>query len=378
MAVGEIVALAPATMPDPLTGRPVTRLTDENANTWYPYFTQVLFEAGQLLVCSDRDGSTQLYRLDLETSVMVQLTAVEGGVGAHQATMLPGRGQAAYIAGDRLHRVDLETGVSEELFRVPEGYRASILAPDGSGGSVTFAVCEAMAAVTYTGRQYSDFLERLYRRPSCLIFRVNTETGEPAVLWGEREWISHVIVSPVDADVVVFCHEGPWERVQRLWRLSARSGLVEKLLPYEPGLARAGHEFFTPWGEVGVQYSLRMTREASDWIHYNVLTDPDGRRPRFYRYPAGMPCHFQAGASGEWLVGDRAYPTEGDADGGACLGLLRHRDERVTVEVWCRHDTSWRTQISHPHPVFGPDDRSIYFNSDRTGRAAVYRVDAPA
>jgi len=40
----------------------------------------------------------------------------------------------------------------------------------------------------------------------------------------------------------------------------------------------------------------------------------------------------------------------------------------------CRHDRSWQPQHSHPHPVFNSDDRWAYFNSDRGGRANIYRA----
>jgi len=44
----------------------------------------------------------------------------------------------------------------------------------------------------------------------------------------------------------------------------------------------------------------------------------------------------------------------------------------VRVRRLCRHDTSWRTQNSHPHPALSPDDRWVVFTSDRGGKCQVY------
>lgn len=378
MAVGSVTKLDFVTVDDPTTGRPVTRLTPEGVETCYPYFTQPLFDGDRLLVASNAPGSKQLFLLDTVKAEWVQLTDLEGGIATHQPSILPGRGQAGYIADGAVWRVDLETGRSEELFKGPDGHGMSILSPTADGSSVTFAASEKLQLTTQTGWQYSAFHEHLYRRPNSIIIRVDTETGEPQVIWGENEWISHVVVSPANADDVVFCHEGPWDRVHRLWRVKASNGAVTKLLDDVPLLSSAGHEFFTDSGLLGVQFSRRLTATARDWVRYNCLVDADGHNPRFWRYPAGMPCHFQAAHQGDQFVGDRAYPSEGYPAGGDLIAVMRHlANERVEVTPLCHHDTSWKDQPSHPHPVFSPDDTRIYFNSDRTGQAAVYRVGVP-
>ncbi|MGD9497972.1 MAG: oligogalacturonate lyase family protein [Armatimonadota bacterium] len=41
----------------------------------------------------------------------------------------------------------------------------------------------------------------------------------------------------------------------------------------------------------------------------------------------------------------------------------------------CRHPPSWQTQLSHPHPIFSPDDRWALFTSDAGGACNVYMAD---
>ncbi len=64
------------------------------------------------------------------------------------------------------------------------------------------------------------------------------------------------------------------------------------------------------------------------------------------------------------LVGDRAYLGPEDKEGGQYLGLMTHVNGRVQTRRLVWHRTSWRTQASHGHPSFSPDDRWVVYNSD--------------
>ncbi len=364
---------------DPVTGATVERLTPAGQIAYYPYFTQPVFSDERLLLDVVGPNGKQVHVLHLADQRLVQVTDFDGGIGAHCSTFLPGRNQVCCFRGHELWRIDLDTLAAELLFTVVDGYCPSILSPSGDGRTVTFSVCERLDLATQTAWQYSAFNEQLYRRPSCLVFRIDTETGAPSCLWGEREWISHVNVSPTDANVVVYCHEGPWERVQRLWTLLADRGQARPVLAHGQLVSRSGHEAFLDDGRLLVQFSRRLTASARDWVHYNAVTDPLEHEPRYYRFPAGMPTHIQGSHDGRRFVGDGCHLALPLPDGGQVMALIDHGDdERCHVQPLCRHDTSWQDQPSHPHPVFAPDDRTIYFNSDRTGEAAVYRVAVPS
>ena len=378
MPVGDTTVTDFETITGPDTGVEVTRLTDDRGDTIFPYFTQPVFapECDLLLLTGNRTGAWQLFGLYLGERRIVQLTDESDGVGVHGATVLPGRGQAAYFAGRTLKRVAFDTHECCELYEVPEGFSPSILSPTADGARVCFAYCEQLALSTETGRIYSTMLERLYRRPSCVVMRVATDDGAAEALWGEREWISHVSVSPTDPDIVVFCHEGPWHLVQRLWVVDARTHEVWPLLEQRRRLDRSGHEYFTDSGRLVTQWSVRETPDQRAAVHYNALVNPDGSDVEMYRYDIAAPSHIQTNHAEDLFCGDTCYPNANFADGRAFMALIRHEGERAVVEPLCRHDSSWLTQHSHPHPVFSPDDRFVAFNSDRGGRSNVYRAPA--
>ncbi len=378
MAVGDVAVLEFTTQSDADTGVEVTRLTDDRGDSIFPYFTQPVFapERDLLLVSSNRTGQWQLYGLNLTERKLVQLTDEPDGVSHHGATILPTRGEAAYFAGGSLKRVSLNGGRAEELYRVPDGFRPSILAPTSDGSRVCFAYSEALALSTETGKIYSTMKERLFRRPACVVMRVSVTDGSAEALWGEREWISHVNVSPVDPNVVVFCHEGPWHLVQRLWVVRADTHEVWPLLQQRPRLDRSGHEYFTVGGRLVTQWSTCVVPGSSHWVHYNALVNPDGTGLEMYRYDVAAPSHIQTNSREDLFVGDACHHEAGFREGRQFMCLVRHEGDRAVVKPLCRHDTSWVTQHSHPHPVFSPDDEHVVFNSDRGGRSNIYRAPA--
>lgn len=378
MAVGDVTQLTITKATDPLTGATVEQLTDGTVRTWYPYFTQPVLAGDQMLVQRDTANGLQCFLLEPATGRLVQVTDLAGGVGANTPSLLPGQEVLYCFQSTVLYRVDLTTLAADRVCDLPAGYRPSIISPSGDGATLTFAACEWFPAATATGVQYSDFYERLYRRPNSILYRVETGTGKPSVIWGEDEWISHVNVSPTDGNLVVFCHEGPWDRVQRLWVVRASSGETWPLLDHGRYVSRSGHEVFLDDGRLLVQFSRRMTSTAKDWIHYNVVLDLFEHDVHYYRFPAGMPTHIQGSHAGDRFVGDACGLPELGPDGRRSLTMIDHGDDELChLTPLCRHDTSWKTQPSHPHPIFALDDRSIFYNSDRTGVAAVYRVAVP-
>lgn len=377
MAVGDIVTLEFPSATDKDTGVLVTRLTDNAGDSIFPYFTQSVFtdDGTGLLVSSNRTGTWQAYLLELNSKRLVQLTDEPQGISRHASTLLPSQAACAVIVGQAVKRVPLDGKPPETIYEIPEGFGGSILSPAADGSSVTFAYSEKLALSTYTGRIYSDMLEHLFRRPCSVVMRVYTDGSGATALWGEREWISHVNVSPIDPDIVCFCHEGPWHLVQRLWVVRASTHELWPLLPQRRYLDRSGHEYFTRSGHLVTQWSTRETPSASSFVCYNAIVEPVGHNVRMFRYDGDHPTHIQTSPDETLFVGDTCMMPN-VPDGWNIMCLVKHEGERAIMQPLCRHDTSWKSQHSHPHPVFTLDGTRVVFNSDREGNSNIYMVAA--
>jgi len=54
------------------------------------------------------------------------------------------------------------------------------------------------------------------RLPMGLFF-VSVNTGEVKTIHRANDWLNHLLFSPTDPTLLMFCHEGPWHKVDRIW-----------------------------------------------------------------------------------------------------------------------------------------------------------------
>ena len=54
---------------------------------------------------------------------------------------------------------------------------------------------------------------------SMKLFSVSTKTGEVKTFHPSTNWLNHVQCSPTDPDLILFCHEGEWHEVDRVWTI---------------------------------------------------------------------------------------------------------------------------------------------------------------
>lgn len=374
MAKGDTYKLEYKDLKDPYTKVEYLQLTDGKGNTIHPYFTQPLFSSDgeTLLVSSDRNGTWQLYRLDIPDRTLTQLTD-DDQVDPH-APCLDGRRMIAYYwSGRFLKSVDLETLETSVIYIVPKGYLPTILSITPDGRYLAFAFYEELEMGSFKGKAQHWSTEYMFRRPRSLVVRVDLKKEEAIPAWGESAWVTQVNISPVDPDVILFCHEGPWHLVQRMWIVRVDTHEVWPLLRQKKFIECAGHEFFANDGRVVVQYGRRSSPSSRDWVRYDVFINPDGTNLKKYRYPYLAPTHIKTNSDCSMAVGDKCYPDASFKEGSSYIGLIRYlKDESLELRPLCRHDTSWLTQRSHPHPIFTPDDKHVIFSSDREGRCNVY------
>ncbi|KKK84869.1 hypothetical protein LCGC14_2778990, partial [marine sediment metagenome] len=285
-----------------------------------------------------------------------------------------------YWSDGRLMSVPVDGGEVAEHYACPRGYRPTALSISSCGRYLAFAYAEQMPTSTDTGKIYSSQAERMYQCPRSVVIRLDLSENVAQALYGEPAWYSHVSISPVDPNVVMFCHEGPWLLVQRIWIAWADTQEVWPLLKTRRLLGQCGHEYFTGTGKVMTQYAERDTVDQYPWRHANVLLNPDGSDERKFWYQGPQPMHVQTSHhDGTLMTGDCGRRTDiHDAEGSAMMSLIRLVDDRSEMTPLCRHGSSWTGHRSHPHPVFWPDDRWVLFDSDRGGRCNVYRVQVPS
>lgn len=399
---GTIYELQRKSEKDPMTGVEVIRLTDNRGNYDRPYFTTRQFDrAGRYtLFVSDFTGTSraknpdapavgkigfgELFLLELETGKALQVTegeAIKMGHGAH-AMMGPDGKKAYYYSNEQLKEVDLETLESRELMWIPNSYNFHSLSITDDGRYLAFSVVEEMVLLT---SRFADPLseaapgarERFFKEPGSLVIRYDTVTGTAEAVCGGHHRITHVSLMPSDGDRLLFCHDGPWHLTQRMWTARASTDEVKPLVSQQYNLEGIVHEFFTPGGRIGAQYSYRYKPDMDFFLFADLFVDFDGGNQERYYYPYLRPGHVSVNSRETLAAGDRAMIRKDMKDSERYLSLIRYhsQDHRAEVSLLCAHDTSGK-KSAHVHPVFTPDDSHIVYSSDKEGRLNIYMVEA--
>jgi oligogalacturonide lyase len=360
---------------DDLTGVEMFQLTYGSGDTYHPYFTKTLIDVENqyMLLASNRSGAMQLYTLRFADGQMVQITD-DTHIYPFSSVLDAQHHIVYYFAGRTLKSVRLDTLEVEELMEIPPGFKPSDLSIDNAGQYLAFSYVEAIEVCTQTSKIYSEMREKYFRRPTSIVIRYDLTKKSSLVLWGDQQWISHVNISPTDPNVVLFCHEGPWLQVHRMWTARVDHDKVYPLIDQKVNLERIGHEFFTASGRVGAQYSYRDRVGEEFYKHGDIFVNTDGSDERRYYYPYTRPSHVQMNYAENLGIGDRAPIRKEMKDHGNYLALLKYEGDSVEVGLLCAHGTSWKSQMSHPHPIFTRDDKFVIFSSERNGRTNVYKA----
>jgi oligogalacturonide lyase len=359
---------------DDETGARVRRLTADGSDNVHIYFTSESFVgdgSDRVVFASNRTGRFQYHLLDIPAARLVQVTDADG-ISPNMACLCPAD-RLFYFNGPVLRSVDLKTLKDQQLYRVPEGTRPALPTCTANGRYVAFAYREDRSVSTETGRIYSAMAETYYQRPSCVVMRIDTESGDAVAAWGERAWISHVLIHPNDPDFILFCHEGGSHVSQRMWTVDISERRGRKATPLyrqRPG-EFCVHEYFTRQGEVGFQYEVEREGKME---YYNCFIRPDGTWIRQFLLPGRRPGHIQSNTDNTLVVGDSGYLGPDDPDGRDYMSLITHASGRAHVRRLCRR-VPGKTQFSHGHPVFSLDDQWVLYNSKIGETHNVYMAD---
>jgi oligogalacturonide lyase len=348
---------------DQETGARVMQLTGDGSDNVHLYFTSESFVDGseRIVFGSNRTGKFQHYLLEIREKRLTQLT---DGADVHPTKACLARGgQLFYFDGPLLRSLKIDTLEDHDIYRVPDGFDPHLPTCTAKGDFVAFGYKEKRAVSTRSGVIYSDMAETYHQHPSSVIMRINTANGQPAAVWGEHEWISHVLINPVNPDQILFCHEGGGLVTQRMFMVNVSPNTLRKVTPTPLYPMRAGeftvHEYFTRGGEVGFQYEVERDGKME---YYNACIRTDGTWIRQYLLPGPRPGHIQSNTDNTLIVGDRGFLSPDDKAGGNYMSLMTHNNGRESVRRLCRYQPG-PTQFSHGHPVFSLDDKWVIFNS---------------
>ena len=386
---------------DPTTGIKVLRMTDNKAFYDRPYFTTTQFslDGRYTLFVSDFTGTSQiknpnapaigkigfgeLFLMDMTNGSVLQVTqgeALKMGHGAH-CMISPKGDKAYYYSNEYVKEVDLKTLESRELIYVPYTYNFHSLSITNDCRYIAFSVVEEIPLLTAKfanplAESAPGARERFFNGPRSLIIRYDLLTNSAECVYGGHYRITHTSLKPDDGNSLIFCHDGPWHLVQRMWTMRISSDDVQPLFVQQHNLEGVVHEFFTPTGRVGAQYSFRYKSDMDFFQFADIYIDFDGKNQERYYYPYSRPGHVSINYNETLGCGDAACIKEDTVHPERYLSLIRYDKEKhkANLEIVCEHNTSGK-KSAHVHPVFTPDGKNIIYSSDCEGKLNIYLVE---
>ena len=226
----------------------------------------------------------------------------------------------------------------------------------------------------------------------------DTKTGASKKIHYSTEWLNHLQASPADPQRLLFCHEGAWHQVDRVWTIHT-DGKELKLMHKRTMLYEiAGHEFFSHDGK-WVWYDLQTPRSKEFWlagvnvetgdrvrypvarehwsVHYNVSRDGklfagDGGGPGSVanQTPLPQPKRLDSPGNGQWIY--LFTPSKAPPE------TIKVGDETVKVgklAVEKLVDLSKHDYRLEPNVSITPDNKWVVFRSNMHGPTHVYAVE---
>jgi len=380
----------PKTWIDPATGHRIVRLTDEPGSA-SPYFNQNWFTpGGRKLVYTSPTG---IYTLDLETHANRRV--VEGRVRLVEA----GRKTASvfYIKSGSVYRTDTETGATREIARLPPNGSVSTVNADETLIAGTFTEAAGPAGNAYAApAQQAQSLdqppnkgqmmeERLAAHLPMGLFVIDTRTGELKTILRSTDWLNHLLFSPTDPALLMFCHEGPWHKVDRIWTIRADGSQLTKIHTRTMEMEIFGHEFWSLDGGT-IFYDLQTPRGEDFWLAaYGVA---NGDRTWYHLERNEWSIHFNVSSDGKLMCGDGGDPGQvAKAPDGAWIYLFRPErtvnrgvEEKGLIRTGVLRAEKLVNMAKHkytlePNVRFSPDDRWVLFRSNMFGPAYIFAVE---
>jgi len=270
----------------------------------------------------------------------------------------------------------LPTGVNVGTVNCDETLLAgAITYLDGRGGAATRPVAAKPGQRINLNARWAQHL------PMALV-TMDAKTGEIKTFNPSNDWDNHFQFSPTDPNLLMFCHEGPWQLNDRVWTIRTDgTGLMDvhtRTMINEIW----GHEFWSGDGRT-IWYQLYTPRGEGSvtWIGgYNL----DRHQQIWYLNPPDTASiHVNVSKDGSLFAGDGntqcpwvflfrptlARNLAGDAYDASHLIQPGYLSVERLVNM------SDHNYSLEPNPVFTPDMKWVIFRSNMFGASYVFEVE---
>jgi oligogalacturonide lyase len=321
-------------------------------------------------ISSTNSRNKQIWLLDLTTLKPEQLTfhaSPMNGEIVHNKS-----GNIYFQIKDSVFCVNAFTKQEKLVYVFPDDFKANITTVNADGTLLAGARSDDKEKELFRQNpEKKDYFNIIYeaRLPRTL-FTVNVNTKKLNRIFTDSAWLNHIQFSPTDPALLMFCHEGPWHKVDRIWTIDINTKEIKLMHKRTMPMEIAGHEWIGPDGKT-IWYDLQQPRgqtffvsgteiktgkekkyllQRNEWsIHFNISPDQ-----KLFAGDGGDPGQVAKAPDGQWIY---LFKPDGDKFVSTRLVNMKHHQYKL-----------------EPNVHFSPDGKWVIFRANFEGIENVYGV----
>ncbi|CAN5881894.1 hypothetical protein BH11GEM1_BH11GEM1_33010 [soil metagenome] len=236
---------------------------------------------------------------------------------------------------------------------------------------------ELTPAQQYSVNKEEGLARRALSPESMAFIFTDLKTGESRTVGYQYGWLNHVQFSPTDPTLLLYCHEGTWHEVDRIWTI--RTDGSEQTLRHARTMDMeiAGHEFWSFDG-TRIWFDLQTPRSQVFWIAgVNLAT---GRETRYHIDRDGWSVHYNVSRDNSLFMGDGGDETQvAFAPDGMWINLFTVQPgdmlKRERLVNMARHNYVTGRGGVEPNGSITPDNKWVIFTGNFHGERHVYAAE---
>jgi oligogalacturonide lyase len=316
-------------------------------------------------------NNKQLYSINLSTKRVQQLSAHPTAMGGEIVSVKTGT--IFFQVSDSVFSVQLKSKMEKLVYVFPADFKAGITTVNADGTLLGGAWgTDAEKEIYRNNPKKSDFFNLIYEAhlPKTL-FTIEIKTGKLTKLFTDSAWLNHVQFSPTNPYLLMFCHEGPWHKVNRIWTIDINTRKITQVHHRTMENEIWGHEWFGKSGNM-LWFDLQQPKGQTFFVGgYNIAS---GKEMKYSLQRNEWSVHYNSNASETLFAGDGGDPgAVAKAPDGQWIYLFTPDGDKFRAEklVNMKH----HQYKLEPNVHFSPDGKWIVFRANFEGNSNIYAVE---
>ena len=313
----------------------------------------------------------QLYAVDLTS---LQSTRITNQSLPMNGEILGKKGRNVYYQiQDSIYVTNIDSKKTTLVYVFPADFKASITTLNADETLLAGAWSDDKEKeLLKNNPKKSDYFNIIYeaKLPRTL-FTIDLRTKELKKIFTDSTWLNHVQFSTTEPALLMFCHEGPWHKVDRIWTIDVYSKEIKLVHKRTMNMEIAGHEWFAPDGKT-IWFDLQLPKGENFFVAgANIKT---GAEKKYSITRNEWSIHFNTSPNQQLFCGDGG--NEGQvarAKDGMWIYLFTPEGAKFKSEklVNMKHH-NYRLE---PNVHFSPDGKWIIFRANFEGVENVYAAE---